>query len=147
MYHNESYKKDLEDMINLSKTNESWKGLKVDFHFKSKYVFFTGEDIVMFICQKFQLRHENEYVRLHPLTNLIFKQTFVKKQYTDINTVYAYVASKKKLDRFIKQNINRFVSKDDFFSPIHDFQYFCDNFNNLMDNIDNFKTLFNEEEG
>ena len=92
--------------------NKYWKGLKTDFHFKNKYLILTGDDIILFVIDKYKLiEKQSTHVDFRAFSNFIYKQTFVKRQKTEHNTTYAFIASKKRVDRLIKQNINRFLIK------------------------------------
>lgn len=87
------------------RNDKHWIGLDCDVHCRSQYLFFSFHDLYEFLMEKFGRDWDKMPTRFQ---NQLRRQTFVKVRRTPHNTVYAFTAPKKRMDRWFKQNINRF---------------------------------------
>lgn len=107
----------IEDVLHFVYAPKDWRWDKVDTHvcLKTNYLFFTYHDIIYVMLAKYK-KDPSEYVSYDKIESALRNDpntTFIRTigsgvDYDTFKGVAGYKANKKRLDRWFKQNINRF---------------------------------------
>lgn len=103
---------EIKDVWRLSQMY-SKEGYDYVINLKTNYYIVTGHDIVMYLAALHIPNIKNfDYARA---SDELFRQSFVKfrrfKYPDSFTTTYAIYAPKKRVNRWFKQNVNRFLTK------------------------------------